>query len=137
MESGSASDIIRYRLEQADTALADGQYLLDGRRSPQSVANRAYYAMFYATLALLQSAGRVPTKHAGVISLFDTEFVQRGVFPTALSRDLHRAFEQRLKSDYRVTGEPSLEQARDLVARAAAFVAAVKLHFAATKPTDN
>jgi len=45
--------LIRYRLEQAQVALDDAKYLLDGGRSPQSIVNRSYYAMFYAALALL------------------------------------------------------------------------------------
>ncbi len=31
-----------YRLEQAQTALDDAQFLLDGQRSAQSIINRAY-----------------------------------------------------------------------------------------------
>ena len=77
--------LIQYRLEQAEAALDDAKYLLDGNRSPQSVVNRAYYAMFYAALALLQKAGKIPSKHAGVIGLFDTEFVVKGAFPRELS----------------------------------------------------
>ena len=38
--------LIRYRLEQAQVALDDAKYLLDGGRSPQSIVNRSYYAMF-------------------------------------------------------------------------------------------
>jgi uncharacterized protein (UPF0332 family) len=34
--------------------------------------------MFYAVLALLQKVGKVPRKHSGAISLFDTEFVRKG-----------------------------------------------------------
>ena len=58
--------------------------------------------MFYAALALLQKAGKIPSKHAGTIGLFDTEFVVKGVFPRELSRDFHKAFELRQASDYRV-----------------------------------
>ena len=45
--------LIRYRLEQAQVALDDAKYLLEGGRSSQSIVNRSYYAMFYAALALL------------------------------------------------------------------------------------
>ena len=64
--------LVNYRLEQAQTALEDGKFLLEGGRSLQSIVNRTYYAMFYAALALLQKIGKVPSKHTGVISLFDT-----------------------------------------------------------------
>ena len=51
---------MRYRLEQADAALGDAKFLLEGNRSPQSIVNRAYYAMLYAALALLQKLERCP-----------------------------------------------------------------------------
>jgi uncharacterized protein (UPF0332 family) len=57
--------LVNYRLEQAQPAIEDGKFLLEGRRSHQSIVNRAYYAMFYAALALLQKIGKVPSKHSG------------------------------------------------------------------------
>ena len=51
MKDEEVSTLIKYRLEQAQTALEDAKFLLEGNRSPQSVLNRAYYAMFYAALA--------------------------------------------------------------------------------------
>jgi uncharacterized protein (UPF0332 family) len=87
MKEDDIAELVRYRLEQARAALEDARFLLDGNRSPQSIVNRSYYAMFYAALALLQTTGRVPSKHSGVTSLFDTEFVLKGAFPHDLSRD--------------------------------------------------
>ena len=107
--SDDLAALVQYRPEQADAALDDAKFLLDGRRSPHSVINRAYYAMFYAALALLQKAGKIPSKHAGAIGLFDTEFVVKGAFPRELSRDFHKAFELRQASDYRVLQSPTRE----------------------------
>ena len=101
MKEEEVKSLIQYRLEQAETALEDARFLLEGGRSPQSIVNRAYYAMFYAVLALLQKIGKVPLKHTGLISLFDTEFALKGLFPKELSRDFHRAFELRQASDYK------------------------------------
>jgi uncharacterized protein (UPF0332 family) len=53
VRSDDIAELVKYRLEQAEAALADADFLLEGNRSPQSIVNRAYYAMFYATLALL------------------------------------------------------------------------------------
>lgn len=118
--------LVKYRLQQADTALEDGRFLLEGRRSPQSIVNRAYYAMFYAALALLQKIGKVPSKHAGVVSLFDTEFVVQGIFPKELSKDFHKAFELRQAFDYRVMEPSSPEKAAELLEKARSFVGEVK-----------
>jgi uncharacterized protein (UPF0332 family) len=123
------NNIIGYRIEQAQIALDDAIYLNDGGRSPQSIVNRCYYAMFYATLALLQDIGKAPTKHSGIISLFDTEYVMKGIFPRTLSKDLHKAFELRQSSDYKVRPNMSEEQVIEEINKASRFVEAVKSYF--------
>jgi len=122
MKPEESERLVRYRLEQARVALDDAKYLLDGKRSPQSIINRSYYAMFYAALALLQKIGMVPSKHSGVISLFDTEFVIKGIFPNELSKDFHKAFELRQVSDYKVTGQLSFKAAEELLNKSVCFV---------------
>ena len=97
--------LIGYRLVEAREALEDANFLLTAGRPHRTIINRCYYAMFYAALALLQSVGKTSSKHAGVLSLFDREFVLKGVFPKELSRDFRRAFDLRQTSDYAV-GSP-------------------------------
>ena len=126
MKEQEIFELVKYRLQQAETALEDGRFLLEGGRSPQSIVNRAYYAMFYDALALLQKIGKVPSKHTGVISLFDTEFVVQGIFPKELSKDFHKAFELRQVFDYRVLETSTPEKAEELLQRAEHFVAEVK-----------
>ena len=103
MKQEDNNNIITYRLEQAQTALDDAIYLSAGGRSPQSIVNRCYYAMFYATLALLQDIGKAPTKHSGIISLFDTEYVIKGISPASclkiFTRLLSCASRQTTRSD--------------------------------------
>ena len=82
--------------------------------------------MFYATLALLQKIGKVPSKHTGVISLFDREFVLKGIFPKELSKDYHKAFELRQLSDYKTYGSISSGRTKDILYKAVNFVKVVK-----------
>ena len=128
MKEDEIQTLIQYRLEQAKTALDDARFLLEGRRSPQSIVNRAYYAMFYAALALLQKIGKIPSKHIGVISLFDTEFVLTGLFPKELSRNFHKAFELRQVSDYRVMERLTHLKAEETLTRANDFVKAIETY---------
>ncbi len=86
------------------------------------VVNRAYYAMFYAALALLQKIGKIPSKHTGVVSLFDTEFALKGIFPKELSRDFHKALELRQVSDYKTFKPISKEKALETLNSAVHFV---------------
>jgi uncharacterized protein (UPF0332 family) len=118
--------LVKYRLEQAQAALDDAKYLIDGKRSPQSIINRSYYAMFYAALALLQNISKAPSKHSGVISLFDTEFVMKGIFSNDLSKDFHKAFELRQSVDYRVIRPITSDRAKEIWSKASVFVREIR-----------
>ena len=120
--------LIKHRLDQAQEALDDAKYLIDGNRSPQSIVNRSYYAMFYATLALLQKISKAPSKHSGVISLFDKEFVMKGIFDKTLSKDFHRAFELRQSADYKIIKPMSTGKANEIWQKAVNFVQALEVY---------
>lgn len=91
--------LINYRLEQAREALEDAKLLLDAGRY-RAVANRLYYACFYAVVAALLTRRLQYSKHAAVIAFFDKEFIRSGQFPKEYSRTLHRAFNERQQDDY-------------------------------------
>ena len=126
MKPKEIETLIKYRLEQAQAALDDAKYLIDGKRSPQSIINRSYYAMFYAALALLQNISKAPSKHSGVISLFDTEFVMKEVFPKDLSKDFHKAFELRQTVDYKVIRPITFDRANEAWFKATDFVQEIR-----------
>jgi len=102
--------LVTYRLEQADESLDAARVLLD-KRLDRPAVNRAYYAMFYAVLALLATRKRETSKHSGAISLFDTEFVKQGTFSKDFSRWLHDAFNLRQRSDYALDFKVTREEA--------------------------
>ncbi len=116
--------LIEYRLEQAEESLQAAE-LLVRRGFLRPAVNRTYYAMFYAVLALLASQQKETSKHSGVISLFDKEYVKVGAFPKEFSRWLHDAFSLRQRSDYSVQYMPTVEEAEELFTHAASFVGAI------------
>jgi uncharacterized protein (UPF0332 family) len=129
--------LVKHRLEQAYTALEDAKYLIHGKRSTQSIVNRSYYAMFYASLALLQRLGKIPSKHSGVISLFDTEFVLKGHFPKELSKAFHKAFQLRQAADYQVMAPIRWESAEEVYEHSVRFVDAVTAYLAEISGTES
>ena len=62
--------------------------------------NRFYYSAFYAARALLATRELDSSRHSGVISLFQAQFVKPGLIATEKAKALPRAFEKRQKSDY-------------------------------------
>lgn len=118
--------LVAKRMQQATEALEDGRYLLAAGRGERTAVNRAYYAAFYAVLALLQTIGKTPRKHRGILTLFDTEFVRAGLLSKALSASLHRLFDARQDDDYRRLDPVPPEEATALTVLAEQFVQAVR-----------
>lgn len=121
-------------MAKADTACASAQMLLDAG-DVDGATNRAYYAMFDAARAALMASG-APLEpesgrtHSGLIGAFGLHLVKNGPVARELGRQLNRAHEIRLVADYR--GESvSLADAAEIVAQAAAFVAALRAQFMA------
>lgn len=73
-----------------------------------------------------QKISKAPSKHTGVISLFDTEFVIKGIFPKELSKNFHKAFELRQRSDYKVIKPVTSDRAEEILRKAEHFLESVK-----------
>ena len=114
------------RLQQSEESLEEAEYLFDGNKSPRSVINRAYYAMFYAILALLIFEKYSSSKHSGVLSYFNSHFVKVGLIPRELGRAVNKAFDMRLRGDYREHVTLTREQVAPFLDQAKKFIGAVR-----------
>lgn len=114
--------LIRLRLSNARETLKDAHDLFEGSGSARSIVNRSYYAMYYATLALLVTVDRNPSKHTGIMSYFDKEFVKNNIVPKELSRMLHKAFESRQEGDYTDPEQIDRKKASEILQSADKFV---------------
>ena len=123
--------LAQYRMQQAKESLDEARFLLGGGKSARSVINRAYYAMFYAVLALLVYEEFSSSKHSGVLSYFNRRFIKAGVFDKSLGLWLGKAFELRQRVDYREQVEPARDQATEVLDQADRFVKAVTAHLVA------
>ena len=94
-------ELAKYRIKQAEESFEEAKFLLSGNKSPRSVINRVYYAMFYSVLALLIYEPYSSSKHSGVLSYFNRHFIKKGIFEKELGRYINEAFELRQQEDYR------------------------------------
>jgi len=130
VKSDPLQALLRYRLDQAHETLREADILL-ASAAYRGAINRAYYAMFYALLALLATRQLGTSRHSAAIALFDREFVKTGVFPTSLSQALHLAFEQRQTHDYGEIVEADRASAEETLSGARLFVDAVAAYLSA------
>ena len=124
-EDGKTQLLINARLNQADSALNSGKLLLE-QKFYNDCVNRFYYSMFYAVLALLLTRNLGSSKHKGVISLFDKEFVRTGDFSKEMSNWLHSIFQQRLETDYDEQPKITPEKAIKIKDQAYNFIQTIK-----------
>jgi len=90
-----------------------------------SAVSRAYYAMFWAAIAALESVGRRQDEwsHGGLRKTFSYELVtKRALFREQLGRFLNEAYTARSRADYRVH-PTSRRLAQQALSRAERFVA--------------
>lgn len=118
-----------YRLKQAEETLSDAEKMIDGDFTSRSITNRAYYSMFYSLLALfIKTDINIKTsKHIGVISLFDKEFIKPEKIDKRYAKMIHKMFNTRQIGDYKELVNISKEDAAENVKLAKEFLECIKI----------
>ena len=124
--------LLKYRMTQAHDTLQEAEILLE-KHSLRGAINRAYYAMFYALLALLATKRLGTSKHSGAIGLFDREFVKPGLFPKEMSKSLRIAFDRRQTGDYGEIIEFDEEIAQETIDSAKSFISEIEKYLVAAR----
>ena len=125
MPENNREDLVKYRLESAEERLQSAKILLDAKSLKDSVG-RSYYSMFTAVRALLARDGVDFSKHAGVISYFQKEYVKTGKFDTKYSKYLSQAFQIRNNTDYTDFYIVSEKDAAEQYEKAKSFIEAIQ-----------
>ncbi|MCD7883060.1 MAG: HEPN domain-containing protein [Lachnospiraceae bacterium] len=99
MDEQNRKNLSNYRMESAEEHLRASKLLLDAGFFKDSIG-RSYYAMFAATRALLALEGKDFSKHAGVISYFQKEYIKSRRLDVKYSKYLVEAFQIRNNADY-------------------------------------
>ncbi|MBI4789579.1 MAG: HEPN domain-containing protein [Chloroflexi bacterium] len=86
------------------------------------VISRAYYAMFYASKALLLALGEDPHKHQGVVSLYGERIAKVGLSDPKYGTVLRDAKDLREEADYQDFFRATKEQAENAIRNAEDFV---------------
>lgn len=127
------AELISLRLQQAEQAIEQA-VICRAQNLPGLAANRVYYGMFYAMLALGLLRQFESSKHQQVIGWFNKNFVHTGIFPTQFSRIVKKAFETRNNADYQVNLVPTDADLDVLFTDMQVFIATIKTWIASNQP---
>lgn len=125
--------LCEYRFAQADETLSEARILQETGHY-RGALNRAYYAMFYALQVLAIKNKKSFSKHSGIISYFDREFVKTGVIDKKFSKWLHRLFDLRQDADYGDMFVPTEKLCIQAVDQADEFVQQIRAYFKSMPP---
>ncbi|MDP3912766.1 MAG: HEPN domain-containing protein [Bacteroidota bacterium] len=90
---------IQYRLNRANETYQDAVFLFE-RGSLNSSINRLYYAVFYATIALLLANDIEVKSHNGVKQKLGEEFIAKGKLSKIHAKTFNILSDFRHKGDY-------------------------------------
>ena len=91
--------LVKYRIEKAYGTLVEAQDCAEGNHWTLT-ANRLYYAVYYASKALLIQNGIVAKSHEGVIGMIGQNFVVSGIITIEEAKLLARLQNMRKTGDY-------------------------------------
>jgi len=115
------SAIVLYRIEKAENALEEIRKMIPlGLWT--TIANRMYYALYYAVSALLIKDGHSPSSHKGVMSLYNLYYVKTGILSIEDGRLFGNVFSFRQGSDYDDFIDATEEEVNDYFPQVVALV---------------
>jgi uncharacterized protein (UPF0332 family) len=116
------NDEIRATVERAQTSIKAAKDMLE-KEYYDIAASRAYYAVFYASSALLLMENIDTNKHSGVIASIHRIFVKEGRLDKEQGKNLNWLFELRGVGDYGVSEHVSSGEAHKAIKVAEEFLA--------------
>ena len=125
--AGSLTVLSAHRFNRSKEELQTAELLLRNTDYRSSI-NRSYYAIFHAIRAVNALDGFDSSKHSGVISHFNQEYVKTGVFEKESSKIIRNASELREQADYEDFYEASQEDAADVLEQASRFISLVETY---------
>ena len=112
--AGSLTVLSAHRFSRAKEELQTAELLLRNSNFRSSI-NRSYYSIFHAIRAVNALDGFDSSKHSGVISHFNQEYVKTGVFEKEASKIIRNASELREQADYEDFYEATQEDAAEVL----------------------
>ena len=125
--AGSLTVLSAHRFNRAKEELQTAELLLRNADFRSSI-NSSYYSIFHAIRAVNALDGFDSSKHSGVSSHFNQEYVKTGLFEKEISKIIRNASELREQADYEDFYEASQEEAADVFEQASRFISVVEIY---------
>ena len=130
MES-SIIQLSKFRFEKAIHSLETSMKLYEDGEY-EFALNRMYYSIFDAIRAITALDGFDSSKHSGIISYFNLNYVKTGLFNQDTAKIIKKALTLREKSDYEDFFSTTKEETKETLDQVIPFIDEVK-HYLISK----
>ncbi|MEN6319737.1 MAG: HEPN domain-containing protein [Syntrophaceae bacterium] len=127
-------ELIKVRLEKTEEDIDTAVELLSFKRYRAAV-NRAYYALFSITTAVLLTKNLERSKHTGVEAAFNQHFIKTGIFEIEYGKIFNYVRQKREESDYTAKVMIDKETAERIVEDSKRFIQRMKKYLTTTNGT--
>lgn len=118
-------ELIKVRLEKAEEDIKTAEELLSLKRY-RAVVNRAYYALFGITTAVLLTKKIERSKHSGVEAAFNQHFIKTGIIEIEYGKIFDYVRKKREECDYTAKSTIDRETAEKIVKDSKKFIKRIK-----------
>ena len=118
-------ELIKYRLQRAKESLEEAKLLAQSDHW-NTVANRLYYAAFYAINALFVKHEFQGATHNGIKANFHKEFIKTGLIDKEFGKLYNNLFNKRQEGDYQDFQFFIKEDIEPLIDRVIAFISTIE-----------
>lgn len=125
MDNEVLIQLSKYRIKKAHEDLEAAKILYESKLYSQSL-NRSYYAIFHAVRAVFVFERFDSKKHSGIISHFNKNYINEGIFDREYAKILMGAEKTRNKSDYNDFYIASKEDAERQMSEAKKFICSME-----------
>ena len=123
----NTKELIKVRLEKAEEDIETAEELLSLKRYRAAV-NRAYYALFSLTTAVLLTKKLERTKHSGVEAAFNQYFIKSKIIEVEYGKIFDFVRKKREECDYTAKTTIDRETAEKIVKDSKKFLRRIKMY---------
>ena len=124
--SHTKKDLVNFRIQRAYDTLQTARTVTSSGDDWNTVANRLYYASFYAVLALLAEHELDTYTHKGVKTMLSQHFIKSGLLDAGWGKLYQKLFDSRTEADYEDFAIFTADDVLPLLPQTEAFIDVIK-----------
>lgn len=128
--------IVQMELEKSDRFMEQASLVAE-QGMWDLVANRIFYSVYHAVLAMFIQDGIEARTHKGAVLVFGQKYVATGIFDSKWGKLYSKLQDLREKCDYNLVYISTAEEMNPLIKESKQMIVEIKAHITTGRPAGN